>query len=1541
MTVPLELMGGLYTEATPESLPLGASPICINCDFILGSVIQRPGLFSFFYFTNLFVDNAANFGQNLQTAAGQVAWANPNNISIKTPGTYASVILNTPVVTQNGLLGLESTNAVATGHSNSLTTNPLTADNPPQLAIMLAASAQSITPSGAWTVPFSIGQFSYQLLSNATPVTGTATVGAVADWAGELALYNIAGTLAPTFVQKSGSLSGFLAPGDTVFTFTNPLTAKNSVFVIFETTSSAPASFTAFDGPGDTFNLQTSFANGASCGMRLLMASNVVGGNTTVTFHNPTGGSIGGFYVAVEVQGGVLGSPSGGVSQLLEAMNFAFSIPSTENILGLQVIVSGHQTSVTPDAVLTANLFNLTGTSATQHVFQLPSVDGSVVLGVPLDDWGFGPLTNALLNDPNFGVQIQASATTAVTFDIYKVEVKVYVTPNPAPNFNYLKSFNETGGEILNLALGGDGTLYQEDAIALPGGLAPVFTQILPGSFAQSCTQDDREFIAVSNLQNGTDIPRTYSPPNLDRLTQVGPGAPLSVVSSGTSAASTSIVSVTQNPAFNIPTAPSGTSGAWIVWSDSPQDNGSFGAPKTPGNVFTIVLPSATPVPSYLKVGSNIVMSGVQTMNGYDPNSGHGSNPAFYTITSIGTPVSGQQYYDAITFTLPQSGFYNARFQAGSKIQATDATMTTSSQVQNLEVGNSFQIAGTGGGPPSGYDGTWNVETTPNASQLNITNTQLNGSAATYSYTLITGTNPVANQTITVTQTTNGNGIFNVNNAVITSAGPGTFTLQLSNPNNTTINPQGEHGNGIIFGTIFTFDPQAIIGTKSGGTASTSGKIAEGTRKLCYSFLTRNGYVTQPSPITTITVGSTAGTLSVSNLLVGPPNVIARIIHSTAADGGNFYNIPQDVKVDDNGTIVTSHSTWVNNNTDTSATLDFTDGVLLAADQIDIDGNNLFENIELGSCTALVPYAQRMFAIGEQNKVMNFLNWSFDGGVMVVGGNASAGGATGTQNTYPAGWTVDPTSGGGASVQNSPIFGFAYQISNTTGSPQAAYGMITQGAYQDEFLVPIIEASTTYSVRLAAACTTGAASGNLVVDLFSAQTSTVYGSFSLPLASMATSQQIYTGTMLVTTLAPVPNDLVLRLWAQNIPNNTTIVIDRVEPFPTETPNNSLQVIGSYQSAFEQFDRLTGVVRCDQQNQQPVTSGFVLFGTMYLVKLGSIVAVTDNNTTEPSEWNIPRIVSQSVGTFGPYGVTTGIDNPNTGEEWSLIAGLQGLFIFQGSQPIKLSEEIRKLWNFINWAYGYTMWIQNDIINRRIMVGVPMRTSMTVSGVTSSNVYIPAGVLAPTTNPTTPNVVIELNYNQLNTAGALAESVEIHRSYSGKLIASDIVRKWSIWTIQAPCAAPLRRADSTEPMFVGNSSNTGKVYELVDDLQEDDGQPINQIYYTAGFVPTETGEGMQMGVMRYTFEYATSVITGSGPVMIFVYPNALFGPYSHQLLPNFTLGPISNGDLELPLNETGSRMYMSFQSNAVSTKFELSRLIVVMSPDPWSPVRGRND
>jgi hypothetical protein len=1540
-------MRGLFTEARPEQLPEGASPLSLNTDYIVGSVGPRPGKQSVYTYGDFSVEFLCGFAKNFADASGELAWTSPLNVTLNTAGTYAAAFLG-PAGSSGGGGSFLDKEADAAGVSTSASVTATPA-NPNELAILVGVTQNSTlgSPGAGWNALAGGASNSfYEVFSSGAAITGTMGVtggvgpGGADTWAMMLALFGVSGTISFTTRGSGSVLGGGSYPQSASF---GPFAdvGGTGLFVIIE--SQGAHATDIYTGNQDVYsvtdtvgNVYTKIGQRMSVGnpdgtfvrmaaVTIFYAQNVLAsaGNTVTV--NLTSGPVGGTAHNVYIQEAVgLGTPIGfPLSQQLQCTNFPVVVAPTQTILGMEIEVSGHQTSQDPSA--TSKLVFINAPLGTpSFTFQLPASDGTVVLGTPATNWGF-PLLAATLANPNFGVEIQASSpNVACTFDIYAVKIKLFLSPTNAPNINYLKTFAQKAGELLNLFLGSDGTMYREDAVNNPFVLKGIYTAIEPNTFAQSATIDDREFIALSNLLNGTDIPYTYNGLNFDRLSQVGPGAAPTVTALQT------LLSIAASPnGLTQPPQNAGVVGTNASPGHFQAVNWSNAAPtgRSPGNVLTIFYAQDAADP--LAITGNIVqLSGMANINGHNPN-------GTYLITGNGLdfPSGGagaKRYWFSVTVNSTNNQFIGGPNTQTGNYQITLATITTTAPVPNVTLGSQITVTGV---PVSGWNNTWVITKTLNSGQFLITQTQLTGNVATYHYTIISGVGPSVGTQITILgcvngPVVNGSSIFNVTNAVVTAVSPGAFSIDIEAAD-VTVAP--ENASAISNGTQFQFDPgtgllgsatdpgyvSAIFGNSGGGSITGTGLVAAGIRKVCYSFLTRDGYLTKPSPIATVSIGSGAQSLTVGNLLTGPSNIIARVIHLTPGNGGNFYNIPIPVIAQGIGAPVVNSSTWVRDNTSQSVVLSFSDGVLLSADQIDTQGNNLFETAEVGSMVGLIPYASRLFAIGEQNKLTNLLNWSFDGGILA--------------NGYPAGWTKDATNGSGGSVVSSPIFGSAYQISNTTGSTQAVLGMITQGAFQDEFQVPIIETSTTYSVRLRISVPSGPTTGNAVVDLYDTGTGRVQGSFSVDLSTVSSTMAIFTGKVLTTGLSTVPQGLMLRVYGTNILNGAKILFDRVEVFPTEQPVLSTAVTGSYVNDFEAFDQVTGVVDTSTQNQQPVKSGFELYDTLYLVKSGSLVATNDNKSTEPSGWSV-RTVSTSVGTPSIYGVTTGIDEANSGEQWALIAGRSGLFFFDGGQPEKLMGEIESIWKLINWQYGHTLWLKNDIINRRVLVGVPLKTP---------NKWLPTGLIPDNQNPTTPNVILELGYKQLNTGAMLAERAGVHASaFTGKLLATEITRAWSVWTVSAPCAAFLEANDGTAPLSLGNSQANGKVYQFIEGRLDDDGLPFAEIYDTHAFVTPEQAQGLRLTSTRQVFEFMRLLIDGTGDITITVYPNTLDSPYAHALLPDLILPASTDGDTELPVNEVGERLFVQFKCFSVGAGFTLSRVTLALRGDPFSPIRGIN-
>jgi len=1517
--IPLTVFGGAVTEMKPEDLPEGASPYNQDMDFTPGATFTRAGRKNQYFYENLFALASAGFAQNVGDPA-LAAWLSPHNLTLNTPGVYARTrLLGAPF--DGGGFWDSAGSAGVQGNANhfTLTSSPAISG---ELALYFASTGSA----GGTTQPFPAAQGWTDITGSVPGVNGNyqrvaakilgaspdnAVVnfqgGNVASFGAVVGLFGSNGSL-PTVVQSDLIASGTISAGaHGPATFGGPVAAGNAVFIFLGAASGTNgltlwSGVTVTDNQGNTYYLIGSEGNNANGTAQslILFTPSVQAGTLNVTVTIGAGSIDGANLTMLEVNGlQVLPGSTANKSQELQALNFPLSIPPTEVVLGFEFEFSGHQSTLDPSAVLTLSLLDPSPAGSPSFTFQLPLVDGTVTIATPLETWGFRLMPDQL-NDPSFGFKVVAKSDVTAEFDAYSAKIRVFLTPNPPVNFNWIKTYQQNNGNIDSLLLDDAGILWQEDVIAAPGVLNSIFTAIEPHTFAKSVTFEDVEWIALSDLVNGTDMPRQWDGKNLDRVSQVGPGAPPSF---STTSVGNTVVSITQAPAVVFPTGPHDfiTLGAGPVHL-----HGS----TTPGNIVSIQPRTSFVRPADIVVGSNIVISGAPLLSGFNINNDPAgiTNPPFWTVTSIGPVISGNATSDWITFQAPFTGFFSINNISGVSIEGTLATLTTSSQVPNLEVGNQFTLAGTGGSPPAGYDGTWTVFATPNASQLQITSVARSSDVATYGFNLITGTLPVVGQFVTVVGTLADDGTFNVSNAAIASVTPGSFTLSLPGNN---VSSTGDSGSGTISGTIFKFDPLRIVGNRSTGTIVTAGVIGSGIRRGVVMFETRSAGITQPSPYAEFTVTGSVSTLNAAQIPIGPPDTIRRIVAFTGANGGNYFYIDQPVTVTDNGQKVTYTSTIIPDNTSTSATFTFPDAILLAGIAIDVQGNNLFAQRELGSSIGFLSYSSRLFAWGEQNKVQNFLNLSFDGGYN-------------PPDFLPLGWTVDQTNGDGGTLAVSPQFGNSYLIANATGSPQALYGMIEQGAYTNQLGTPIIKSNTRYSVRITARSPSLTPSGNLVVDLFSPQLAQIFGSFSIPLASMGSTMTIFTGELLTQAqqFGIVPKDLLLRVYASALPNGGNVEIDRVEPFPTDEPVFATSFTASYADNPQGFDGVTGNTG-PNQNQQPIRGGAEMFDLLYALKERSIFSTSDNGVTEPAFWNW-REVSQQVGTIG-------IHSYDYGEEWLVTACRPGIYFFNGGAPLKISQEFQTVWDAINWKYGYTIWVRNDVVNKRILVGIPLPTGPG----TKSFPYLPE--FPANAAPTTPNVVLTINYRELSSGMALAETGPIKSGYSGRILSPEPARKTSFWNIRSPYADFVNRGNNETPLFICTGYADSKVFALDEDELDDDGLAINSFYLTYGFTKAEMQDAKGLGLHRMLADYMTTLAVGTGDLNIWIYPESPQNDLPIILDP-IPLDAFTFGDLESDVNYTANRFFVRFGTNRVGHKFQVSKVVMSLRPDAWSPIRG---
>ncbi len=1206
---------------------------------------------------------------------------------------------------------------------------------------------------------------------------------------------------------------------------------------------------------------------------------------------------------------------------------FAFSVPSLVVVSGVEVQLTGFANA--PADVMVQLTLNGVPVGSPKTVHLTTSIF-TVPAGSFTDKWGLG-LDFSIVNSVSFGVILTAVSSGFPLATVFLDHATITLGLNVgAQNYNYIGTFTQQDGTIKNIAVDAGGDLYVEDVTNAPGSLTLVRTDITPDPMVTSQVGPDVDYLTFSDGFSGSDLPLQYTKDWIDRITQVGPGAAPTFTPAQATSNTFAISTITQNPPNSDITDPGHIS--VLLQSTGPGST-------SPGNVITVYYsPSfygGSPHPEAEdSVLVNMFHSGLPVyvyISGTTLTAANGN----FLVTSVGNAlppgVDHFRYYFTVQTT---TSAYEKIVEDTGQYQMSVATLTTSVPVPGLKVGNNVTISGDS---VPAWNATWPISNALNSAAMVITNTSVTASVATYNYSVSTGTPPATGELVTVTGTTNANGALNVTNATIVTAsgGPtGTFTVSVPV---TTAPSVPESGSATTAGTMFQFDPglpllgtttDPIYGNGTGGTlvfvAATAQLIAPGTRQGTVFFITRNGYYTAPAPPVTFTCPENTTAVLASLIPVGPPNVIARGIAITDAGqngtpGGNFFTIPQPVSYVVNNVSYTSSSFIINDNISTTATLTFTDNILLNSLAIDVYGYNLFNQIEIGNPGWVVSYNSRNFYGLCQNKIQRFLNLSFDGGYLPVQQDGQI---------TPLGWSQPDIYG---DLVVSPKFGNAYYIKNTSAGSLAHAGSISQPAYQNYLGNPIIEPNTAYSVRVTARIPSGQTVGNLVISLTAGGVN--YGQYLLPFSSMTTDTAIYIGPLLTAKFATVPPLLMLNMEASELGAGADVEIDRIEIYPTAIPILTTTVYGSYAGLPEQVDAITGQVGVSSENQQPVNGAVVMYDTLYFLKGSldgsSMYSLQASANLEPAQWDEPE-VAQKAGSIGILAY-------DFGEQWIVEANRNGVYLFEGGQPGKITQEIYQIWESINWPYGHKIWVHNDVRRRRLFIGIPMATP---------NFWLPN---APSNvDPTSPNVILMCNYQGLDSGQMLKNEPQVHTTMFGTLNSIDMRRKWSLWQIPSPYMATVEdKLDGVtdERIYICSGKGNSEIYALDESKETDDGVIIDSLYTTAGLVEnTKRAQTPMSGPGRMRFGYMSARIETLGTVNMTLYPNILLGPgqstanyYAWTMPGGFSPGDPALQDVEASLNGTGYRTFFEFREND-GHAFNLSNVTLMAKADVWNKWRG---
>lgn len=458
----------------------------------------------------------------------------------------------------------------------------------------------------------------------------------------------------------------------------------------------------------------------------------------------------------------------------------------------------------------------------------------------------------------------------------------------------------------------------------------------------------------------------------------------------------------------------------------------------------------------------------------------------------------------------------------------------------------------------------------------------------------------------------------------------------------------------------------------------------------------------------------------------------------------------------------------------------------------------------------------------------------------------------------PLGWSNGASSAGGNSALAGGfpvVWGDAYTI--TGDGVTATRGQINQSAYQDSLMNTILQQTTAYGVRAKVASGGGLTQGTFRVNLNSVAGAFTTSGLAVPASALTAAFQVFTGT-LTTALTTIPSDLILQIYADGTPTNGGVfIIDDIEVFPLASPNLNGTIRASYAGQPESYDGLTGVLQPFFQDGGTIRNMFVLREKLYMLKDNAWYVTQDDGQNEPSAWTI-TVVSLAVGACG-------INASDLGEDWGIIANRAGPYLFWGAEPIKIGQEIesdssfsgKPTWDSINWQFGYTIWVVLDRVRKRALIGAPIRGA------------------------TSPNCIFYFDYVGLDTAQEVADHWSVkYSSYTGKILAIGNAPKWCPWSISSNSAALIERTDGTAHTFIGNGtaapysgggpSNSGKIYDLLDGIYNDDGAGIPWSYATY-LTPSHMEEqALQIRSHRKLYAYLSGFARGAGQMGISAQP-----------------------------------------------------------------------
>lgn len=780
----------------------------------------------------------------------------------------------------------------------------------------------------------------------------------------------------------------------------------------------------------------------------------------------------------------------------------------------------------------------------------------------------------------------------------------------------------------------------------------------------------------------------------------------------------------------------------------------------------------------------------------------------------------------------------------------------------------------------------------------------------------------------------------------------------------------------------FQLGPDSQLTLSAAPQAAIVGQASPGTHQFVLFYENEDGAQTSVSTIVSAESSGNGGLFLFSNIAIGPAGTTKRIIAATLANGDLFFYLTAASTLAQAGqapSIVIG--TEINDNISVSTTIDFSDAALSAAteNEIDVTGNDLFSQIRLDPVCGFFPYSTRLLAWGELNNRKNIPNLGFDAGyyaptgtismtngsatgliescsipvqpgwagslsplvagatfivngiTLVVGPSGMSGdNATFTQNwtgttgiypfyvlsslgVSPPYWNVGGGIGDGSGylVPGTRFGGFRYAI------PTGGNGAIQQGVYQDVYGGTILEPSTTYILRFIASVSAAQSAGTISAFLESLSTNyEVIGSVAL--SSVGTSDTWVTMT-LTTPASEIPSDLTLTIYLNGTISGATVYLDEVEMIPENQPVLDNQLRASYATNPFGFDGVTGYI-APSNVESPISALGQLRNNLYIVTEQNLRQGLDDGT-EPSTWPI-QVFDEACGCCSPWAITGS-------EDWLLWGGRHGIRFFDGNpETKKISQELSKTWETIRWDDPMSMWITSDAVQRQTYVGIKTNSA-----------------------DNTADLLLVLNYRLADSTYNVPDPIHIS-TFSGKMLATDLGRKWTLWYREIPCGA----ACISNPYGLGIQKNMllggslqRRIYSLdvihypplqeseIDwNVDDDDWGGFASEYVTSFFFPRDAEMQPLLGSYRKLFSDLAYHATGVGYLNVVPYLDSLGCP--GLSFPIFqTAWPDRGYDFALAPNVVCERMALGFSCQS-GAAFGLTHLNVSAHKDLVFPERG---